>query len=164
MKNQMVSTNKIGSKGLSAFWIVGIVTVVLIVAVLAVVFVVEWFNQSDFGTGVPQDSLEAALKLQNAGYSVQIEQEQMLPSLTEAASQEYGIVFSNSIIAYLKALDPESEKEMAEIFYFASEADAELLYNKMKENWKFTEEQGQLRHKGVVVYMGYGDVLDDFEK
>ena len=140
------------------------VTVLLAAIVLAVVLVIDFVNKDSMMSGVPQDSVDGAMKLQNAGYSVEVEKEQLLPSLGQQMSEHYGITFTGSITAYLRALDPESMEMKAEIFYFASEAEAAQIYEVMKKDWKFTKEEGELRHKGKVVYMGFAETLNKFEK
>ena len=145
-------------------WITVLIAVVLLTAaVLTAIFVVD-FRGNDSKGGVPSDNLEAALKLQNAGYTVEYESEQMLTSLTTEASDYYKIAFSGKITAYLEAYDTETKELQAEIFYMEYAEDAKLLYQKMKEEWKFTKEEGELRYSGNTVYMGKSEALNAFEK
>ncbi|MBE6672607.1 MAG: hypothetical protein E7599_03685 [Ruminococcaceae bacterium] len=139
-------------------------TVLLVAAVLITVLVIDGMQDDSILSGVPDNSLDAAMKLQSAGYSVEMEKELLLPALTQQMAEHYGITFTGSITAYLKALDPESMEMKAEIFYFANEAEAKQIYEVMKKNWKFDKEQGELRHRGNVVYMGFSEVLNAFEK
>ena len=165
MGNQMMKTNKQSGKRMSLLWISILGTLVLAAGILLTVWIVEKNSGSDdFAKGVPDDVYVAALKLQEAGYSVEIEQDNMLTLLTNEATEYYDITFSGTMTAYMQAYHPESMELKAEIFYFSNESDAKLLYEKMKENWKFTEEQGELRYHKNVVYMGVKEALEAFEK
>ena len=141
-----------------------IVAFAVAIGILATVYIVEKSNSSNNSNNVPEDVYAAALKLQNAGYSVEIEKDNMLSLLTNEASQMYNITFSGTMTAYLQAYVSKNKELKAEIFYFTNESDAKLLYEKMKENWSFTKEQGELRYSGNVVYMGTSDALAAFEK
>ena len=147
----------------SALMTVLIAVVLLTAAALTAVYVVDFWGNDSKG-GVPSDNLEAALKLQNAGYTVEYESEQMLSSLTTEASDHYNIAFSGKITAYLEVYDTETKELKAEIFYMEYAEDAELLYQKMKEGWEFSKEEGELRYSGNTVYMGKSEALNALEK
>lgn len=143
-----------------------VITLLLAAGMLAVIFGIDYWKNGVL-SGVPADSLDASIKLQNAGYTVEIEKEQNLRDLTQEASNYYDISLNGLITGYLKIYDPETVvpgAEMAEIFYLQHESDANVLYEKMKQEWNFSKEEGELRLEGNVIYMGRSKVLDALEK
>jgi hypothetical protein len=140
------------------------VATLVFVVILAVIYCVD-FAEKDISARFPEDGLEASLKMSGKGYAVTVEDNFYdLSAMAKDAADMYGIAFTGNIEMYLTLMDDESGELQAEIFYFENKIDAELLYASMNENWQFTGEEGQLRIRENVVYMGYRSALDAFEK
>ena len=142
------------------------ITVALVViAVLSTIVIVEWMDGNDKEINrFPEDSIEASIKLNTAGYTVSVEDNiKMLSSISKEASEMYEIIFTGQLVSYMTASDAETSELQAEIFYFEYDSDARKLYDKMKSDWKFEEDEGELRIHGKTVYMGYKKALDALE-
>lgn len=139
---------------------------IIVILVLATVLIVEWFGKDEKQPDrFPQDAIEASIKMKNAGYTVTVEDNiKMLSSIAQEASTMYEIVFSGQLASYMTASDAQTGELQAEIFYFKYEADAKKLYEKMKADWKFEKDEGELRIQDKTVYMGYKKALDALEK
>ena len=148
------------------YTVLWITVVIVVIAVLATVLVVEWLGGSDSKTGrFPEDSIEASVKLNAAGYAVSVEDNiRMLSSIAKEASEMYKIAFTGQITSYMTASDAETGELQAEIFYFENSADAKMLYDKMKEGWSFEKDEGELRIHDKTVYMGYRKALHALDK
>lgn len=142
----------------------GIAFLVLLAAVAGVLL---WENQQKKKEELlfPKDGLEASLKLSGKGYTVQIEDNaSALQSLLGDAGEMYQISFFGTLDSYIEVYDSESKESMqAQIFCFEHNSDAQTLYDAMLSNWQYDKEQGELRVKDNVVYMGYAAALDALE-
>ena len=135
----------------------------LFVCLLTVVYLVD-FAEKDTAR-FPTDGLEASLKMSGKGYAVSVEDDfYNLSAMAKDACDMYGISFLGNIEMYLAVMDDESGVLQAEIFYFENAEDAKRLHACMQENWQYTSEEGQLRIKENVLYMGFKEALDAFEK
>ncbi len=147
--------------------ILGLAAVLLLLAAIAGVLV--WENHQNHKKekiGFPKDGLEASLKLTGKGYTVQMEENmQALQTLLRDAGAMYNISFFGTLTSYIQVFDSESKESMqAEIFCFSQNADAKTLYDAMLATWQYDKEQGELRLKDNIVYMGYTAALDMLEK
>ena len=145
-------------------WIGG--GILLLIAVLASILIIEGCDDGKdlFSSRFPEDGVEASLKLAGRGYSVDVkEQPATLSSLQSDAASMYDLTFFGAMTAYIEASDSEDGSLQAQIFYFEYEQDAKTLYDAMKADWQYKDEEGQIRYQGNAVYMGYGEALDALE-
>ncbi len=135
------------------------------IAVLAAILIIEGRDdQEPFSSRFPQDGVEASLKLAGKGYQVEVEEQPAtLSSLQNDAAAMYDLTFFGAMTAYIEVYDKENGGMQAQIFYFEHEADAKVLYDAMKADWQYKGDQGQIRCRDNVVYMGYGEALDALE-
>lgn len=147
--------------------ILSIAVAVLLLAAIAGVLVWENHkNNKKEEIGFPKDGLEASLKLTGSGYTVQMEENGLaLQTLLGDAGAMYNISFFGTLTSYIQVFDDSNKTSMqAEIFCFSQEADAKTLYDAMLATWQYDKEQGELRVKNNIVYMGYTAALDALEK
>ena len=138
----------------------------IVIVVFATIFLVEYWQKSGSQSdSFPLDGMEASLKMSGKGYYINIQDNRSaLQTISRDASAEYSIAFNGTMTSYIEVGDKANTGMIqAQIFYFEYNADAKLLYQAMLEKWTFEKEEGELRYRDNVVYMGYGAVLDDFE-
>ncbi|MBE6638969.1 MAG: hypothetical protein E7616_05900 [Ruminococcaceae bacterium] len=140
-------------------------TGIAVLLLIGTILTIEYFLQEEKPLSrFPKDGIEAALKLNNAGYSVNVEDDMyMMASMSKDACDMYEIAFDGRIVSYLAIYDAEKTAMQAEIFYFEYEKDAKTLYEALKATWEAEGKDGQLRFKDKTVYMGYAKALDAFE-
>lgn len=150
--------------------VIWIVTALVVLVTLATVFVVEFVGKGKGGEEqpldrFPEDALEAAVKLNQAGYVVKSHTgDQELTALENDAYMVYGVTFTGRLTGYIEVYSADETQLMAEIMYFEHNADAKILYNAIRSNWSAERDEGEIRYKGKTVYMGLPEALDALDK